>query len=84
MVMEWGRSAARDSGHTTVKTGDSQPGPNLNQGQDPSSRVLLRSTRVATRISIQPEQWTAESGDIGHASVQQSGVLVLSRHVQQS
>ena len=35
-----------DSGHTTVKTENSQPG--LSQGQDPSSRVLLRSTRVAT------------------------------------
>ena len=35
-----------DSGHATVKTDNSQPG--LNQGQDPSSRVLLRSTRVAT------------------------------------
>ena len=35
-----------DSGHTTVKTENSQPG--LSRGQDPSSRVLLRSTRVAT------------------------------------
>ena len=35
-----------DSGHATVKTENSQPG--LSQGQDPSSRVLLRSTRVAT------------------------------------
>ncbi len=35
-----------DIGHTTVKTENSQPG--LSQGQDPSSRVLLRSTRVAT------------------------------------
>ena len=35
-----------DSGHPTVKTENSQPG--LSQGQDPSSRVLLRSTRVAT------------------------------------
>ena len=39
-----------DSGHATVKTENSQPG--LSQGQDPSSRVLLRSTRVATRGSI--------------------------------
>ena len=37
-----------DSGHTTVKTENSQPG--LSQGQDPSSRVLLRSTRVATVV----------------------------------
>ena len=33
-----------DSGHTTVRTENSQPG--LDQGQDPSSRVPLRSTRV--------------------------------------
>ena len=40
---------ALDSGHTTVKTENRDGQPGLNQGQDPSSRVLLRSTRVATR-----------------------------------
>jgi hypothetical protein len=36
-----------DSGHTTVKTESSQPGlsQGVHKGQDPSSRVLLRSTR---------------------------------------
>jgi hypothetical protein len=41
---------ALDSGHTTVKTENSQPG--LSQGQDPSSRGLLRRTRVASWLHI--------------------------------
>ena len=53
---------ALDSGHTTVKTENRDGQPGLNQGQDPSSRVLLRSTRVATPAQCQKDQWASQPG----------------------
>jgi hypothetical protein len=38
-----------DSGHTTVKTDNSQPG--LSQGQDPSSRALKRTLSASAEYS---------------------------------
>ena len=60
---------ALDSGHTTVKTENSQPG--LNQGQDPSSRVLLRSTRVATPIEPQTSSFMEAAS--GHRDFRSPG-----------
>jgi hypothetical protein len=49
-----------DSGHTTVKTENSHPG--LSQGQDRSSRVLLRSARVATPAMARAASEAASPG----------------------
>ncbi len=57
-----------DSGHTTVKTENSQPGLDRWQG-DPSSGVLLRSTRVATVVGTPWRgQQTLKAGNQIHAS----------------